>query len=278
MSPSPSSPERGKVPSQRDPSLPLHGRCIAVTGSPTSGSRLAARLRELGADILDLPLIQIRHAVEKERAFEVFNELAHYEWIIFSSCNGVEHFFKVFLQTYEDIRSLGFMRIAAIGEGTAEAIRAFHLKVDIQPETATAEALGEALRAEQSLDNLRVLLITGNRNREDLQRLLENERAIVDTFPVYATEPTDLADHPGARQFREQGADALIFASASAVQSFGEQAAHLKLGKGATVPALCSFGPQTSARMRQAKIPIAVEATSPGIEPLVEGLLEKFRR
>ncbi|KAF0095460.1 MAG: uroporphyrinogen III methyltransferase / synthase [Puniceicoccaceae bacterium 5H] len=255
---------------------PLRGRRIVVTRHAEGNGRLAARLEELGAETLELPLIQIESDVDRLTAGDIFREIGHYEWIVFTSANGVRYFFETFFEAFEDIRSLGIMRIAAVGEGTARKIRELHLKVDLIPEEANGDSLAKALADEQTLDNLRVLVITGNRNREDLVQKLNEERAIVDTFQVYKTELTDLQDHPAAARFRAEGADALIFASSSAVKSFGEQAQYLKLASGAKVPQLCSFGPVTSQTMRQAGIPVALEAEESSLDGMVQALVEHF--
>lgn len=253
-------------------SQPFVGRRIVVTRNLESAGRFSARLRELGAEVLELPLIRVEIGAEKQATADIFSEIAHYEWIVFTSVNGVRGFFQEFLAAFEDIRSLGFMRIAAIGSGTAAAVREWHLKVDLMPEVSTAEGLAHTFKEELSLDNLRVLVVTGNRNRDVLVRSLEEERAIVDTYQVYETELADLSEDPRAEEFRRRGADVLVFASSSAVESFGHQAAHLKLEKGAQVPQLASFGPITSQTMKKAGIPIAVEAESSSIEGMVQAL------
>lgn len=256
----------------------LHGRRIVVTRNLASAGRLTARLRELGAEVLELPLIRIEMGAEPRITADIFGELAQYEWAVFTSGNGVRGFFAEFTRVYEDIRSLGLIRFAAIGEATAAAIREWHIKVELMPENATADALGEAMRKECTLDNLRVLVVTGNRNREDLVKVLEDERAIVDVYPVYKTELADLAEDERAAEFRARGADALVFASSSAVESFGRQASHLKLAPGAQIPALCSFGPQTTETMKKARIPVAVEASEPSLEGLIAALEAHFAK
>jgi len=256
----------------------LAGRRIVVTRNLETASRLSSRLTELGAEVLELPLIHVVYEADKQATADIFGEIAQYEWIVFTSAHGVRGFFKLFANVFEDIRSLGPMRIAVVGEGTASAVREWHLKVDLQPEEATADALGDALAQEQSLDNLRVLVVTGNRNREDLVKRLNEAQSIVDTLEVYKTHLTDLTNNPAAAVFRQQGADALIFSSSSAVQSFGRQATQLKLASGARVPALASFGPQTTATMKQAHIPVAIEAATPSLDAMVAALEAHFER
>lgn len=256
----------------------MNGRRIVLTRNAEGTSRLAERLLRLGAEVLELPLIDVRFDLDREAAVDVFNEFASYEWLLFTSRNGVKHFFSAFFTTFDDIRSLGFIRIAVIGQGTAEALRLLHLRPDLVATESTAEGLARSLKEEQDLDNVKLLLVTGNRNREDLARRLWEERAIVDTLRVYKTHLCKLEGDSRAARFRREGADALVFASASAVQAFGEQAAHLVLEAGATRPALFSFGPSTSARMREAGIPLAAEASEPGMDGIIEALVGYFTK
>ena len=255
---------------------PLNGRRIVLTRDPEGAARLAGRLEMLGAEVLKMPLLEVRYDVDGKAAEEILREFASYEWLLFTSRNGVKHFFNLFFNVFDDIRSLGFVRIGAVGKGTEEALAEFHLRADLVAPKATADELAKALAEEQTLDNLKILVIVGNRNRDDLTRTLWEERAIVDNLRVYSTHFRDLTDSPEAALFRQEGADAVVFASASAVQAFGEQAQHLSLQKGARVPVLCSFGPSTSEHMKKAGIPVAVEADSPGIDGMVEALVQYF--
>jgi uroporphyrinogen-III synthase len=256
----------------------LRGRRIVVTRNREAAGRLGDHLRALGAEVLEIPLIHVEADVDEVAAARVFREFGQFEWLIFTSRNGVRHFFSAFFREFDDIRSLGFLRLAAIGPGTAEALNELHLRVDLLPAEATAEGLAGALLAEQDLANLRILVVTGSRNRPVLVERLTQAGAIVDTLQVYRTVLTDLRDHPAARSFRAAGADAVVFASSSAVQSFGEQAAHLRLGPQATIPALVSLGPITSQTMRAAGIPVAAEAAHPDADSLTAALIACFGR
>ncbi|MBS0630705.1 MAG: uroporphyrinogen-III synthase, partial [Verrucomicrobia bacterium] len=235
---------------------PLSGRRIAVTRTREQASELAAKLTGLGAEVIELPLIRVSKAIDKDSLHDVLSELGSYDWIAFTSVNGVKYFFEEFTRIYDDIRALGGLRIACVGTATAEAVRVYHLKVECMPEIATAEALADALIATGSLDSAKIVLITGNLNRDVLVTKLEEARAIVDTLQVYQTEKTDLANDAAAADFRAKGADAILFASSSAAQSFVDQAAALKLGKNATRPLAGSIGPQTSATMKAVGIPV----------------------
>ena len=106
---------------------------------------------------------------------------------------------------------------------------------------------------------------------------LEAARAIVDRLQVYKTEKTDLSAEPAAAEFRAKGADAILFASSSAVQSFVDQANALKLGEQAKKPLAGSIGPLTSETMKQVGMSIDFEAKSPSLDALVEALVKKLR-
>jgi uroporphyrinogen-III synthase len=254
----------------------LSGRRIAVTRAKEQASELAEKVMALGAEAIELPLIRVTKHIQKDTLADIMLELGGYDWIVFTSANGVRFFFEEFFRRFDDIRSLGLLRCACIGDATARAIRELHLRVECQPETATAEALAEALIATGSLDSSKILIITGNLNREILVKNLEEARAIVDQLQVYQTEKTDLAADPAAENFRRAGADAVLFTSSSAVQSFVDQAASLKLLKDARRPLSGSIGPQTSETMKKVGIPVDFEAKTPGLDALVEALVKKL--
>ena len=249
--------------------LPLAGRRIVLTRASDQNSELHAKLAALGAEVLELPLIKVSKSVKNDDLAEVFPELGGYDWIEFTSANGVRFYFEEFFRVFDDIRSLGLIRIACVGEATAKAVTALHLKVECQPKIATAEALAAELIATGSLDHAKVLVVTGNQNREVLVSKLEEARAIVDCLQVYQTTKNDLGADPAAADFRARGADAILFASSSAVQSFAEQAAALQLAKDARRPIAGSIGPQTSETMKKVGLPIDFTAKEPGLDPLV---------
>jgi uroporphyrinogen-III synthase len=255
---------------------PLSGRRIAVTRAREQSSELARKLGALGAEVLELPLISVAKEIDKHTLHDVLSELGGYDWIVFTSANGVRFFFEEFYRIYDDVRSLGLLRFASIGDTTSQAIVQQHIKVECQPKDATAEALADELIATGSLDSAKVLLVTGNLNRDTLTKKLEEARAIVDRLQVYKTEKTELKNDPAAADFRARGADAILFASSSAVQSFVDQAAALKLAKDAKRPLAGSIGPQTSETMKKVGMPIDFEAASPSLDALVEALVKKL--
>lgn len=257
-------------------SSPLGGRRIALTRPAAQSADWRARLEALGAHVIEVPLIKVSKDVDLHTLAEVFQELTQYEWLVFTSVNGVKYFFEEFHRVFDDIRSIGMVRIAVVGEATAAAVREQHLRVDLQPKKATAEELAKELINRESMDSAKVLVVTGNQNREVLIEALHEARAIVDQLSVYKTEETDLSADPVAGDFRSKGADAILFASPSAAQSFFDQAGALKLAAKARRPLAGSIGPSTTATMKQLGLPVDFEAAEPSLESLVAALVRKL--
>ena len=257
--------------------LPLFGRRVAITRTRDQNSELRDKLEALGAEVLELPLIRVTKQVDKDGLIEILTELGSYDWIVFTSANGVRFFFEEFFKGFEDVRSLGGLRFACVGAATARELAALHLKVECAPATATGESLADALIATGSLDSAKVIVVTGNLNRDTLVKKLETEgRAIVDRLPLYATSRTDLAADPGAADFRARGADAILFASSSAASSFASQAAALTLAKDAKRPLAGSIGPQTTETMKTEGMPVDFTAKEPSLDALVAALIKKL--
>ena len=255
--------------------LPLFGRRVAVTRAREQAGELRRRLEALGAEVVELPLLEIRPYRDRETTVDVMTELGKYDWIVFTSANGVRHFFDLLFKGFRDIRALGAMRIACVGETTARAVRDLHLEVEICPATATAEALADAMIATDGLDNVMILVVTGNLNRDTLVKKLEGARAIVDRLQVYENVRTDLAGDPAADDFRRRGADAILFASASAVHAYAGQKV-LQPGPGARRPLTGSLGPLTSQALREEKLPVDFEAAQATPDALVAALVAKL--
>ncbi len=253
---------------------PLSGKRIAITRANTQASELNEKLTALGAEVIELPLIHIERELDPDILQDVFKAIATYEWIIFTSPNGVRHFMEIFLQAFKDIRAIGPARFACIGKSTAKELEAYHLVVDLVPAEPLGESLAEALIATGSLDSANVLIVTGNRNRDMLSKTLEGKgRAIVDTLQVYRTDFTDLSQNLSAELFRKEGADAITFTSSSTAESFIAQAKHLQIATGGRQPKTVSIGSITSATMKAKGIPVNATAETASLDSLVQAVI-----
>jgi uroporphyrinogen III methyltransferase/synthase len=115
-----------------------------------------------------MPTIRIEPAPNKREFYESVAYSHGYDWLIFTSPNGVDAFFNAFFEIYRDARDLGGVRIAAIGPATAARVNAFRFQVDVQPEKYVAEEIITALQKETSLDNVRILLARAEGARDAL--------------------------------------------------------------------------------------------------------------
>jgi uroporphyrinogen III methyltransferase/synthase len=257
---------------------PLFGRRIVVTRAREQAGKLKGMLEKAGAEVLELPLIEVKPACNKEVVAEVLTCITSYEWVLFTSANGVREFFNLFFRAFPDIRSFGPMRIACVGAATAKEVEKFNLEVELVPEDSTAEHLAKALVDTDSLDSANVLVVTGNRNREVLVKLLEEiGRAIVDVMPLYETDYADAEKLPTLDYYRTHGADAIVFTSSSTVDSFAEQEDVLTLREGARKPIHCSIGPITSESLKDNGLSVDLESPKSSLESVVETLVENLR-
>ncbi|NDH16980.1 MAG: uroporphyrinogen-III C-methyltransferase, partial [Opitutae bacterium] len=258
---------------------PLLGRRIALTRASGQKSRMRSALESLGAEVLDLPLIQIQPAEDRKLIAEVFAGIASYEWVVFTSANGAREFMKLFFRAFSDIRSFGPMRIACVGESTADVFKQYNLNVELVAKDSTAESLAKELVATDSLDSANVLVVSGNRNREIMVEMLEGVgRAIVDTLPVYQTDFADVLEAPDFLRFKKEGADAIVFTSSSTALSYVEQSEDIVFEQDALTPILCSFGPQTTKTLEENELTVGLESSHPSLDGLCKSLITYFAK
>jgi len=234
---------------------PLSGRTVAVTRARAQASALAARLRSLGAEVVEAPAIRIE-PLEAD-----VPGLAGYDLLCVTSPNGAEEL----LRRVRDARALAGPVIAAIGPGTARALRERGIEADVVPERAVAEGLVEALR---DVPVRRALIARAAEGRDVLPDALRARGAEVDVLALYRTvaEPLDAAARAAAL-----GADYATFTSASSARFFHAAAGTL------AGPRLVSIGPATSAALRELGFEPDVEAANHTPDGLIEALLTDAR-
>jgi uroporphyrinogen III methyltransferase/synthase len=163
-------------------SLPLFGQRIVITRPADEAERSASVLEALGAEVLVAPTVRILPLDDFAPLDRAIDHLADYDWLVFTSGNGVRAFLDRLLARGRDLRALGAIKLAAIGPGTAEVLSRYHLRADLVPEEYRSEALAEALSARAAGRN--VLLARADRGRPVLKDELEKV-AVVDQVPVY---------------------------------------------------------------------------------------------
>src|SRR6184192_4118143 len=151
---------------------PLLGKRIVITRTRKQASVLSNKLRALGAYVIELPTIRIEPPSDLRAFAELVQDAHLYDWIVFTSANGVEAFFDIFFKLYDDTREIGGPRIATIGPATAQRVKDFHLHVDLQPKEFVAEAVVREFKKQGSVENLKVLLVRAEKARDVLPKEL----------------------------------------------------------------------------------------------------------
>jgi uroporphyrinogen III methyltransferase/synthase len=247
---------------------PLFGQRIVVTRARAQAAELSHQFTELGADVLELPCIKRTDPAQPQHLLDALLELNSYDWLVFTSANGVTAFFDYFFRAFKDLRDIGGVRIAAVGPGTATKLRDLHLQVDLMPEEAIGVKIAKEFEKFETIENLKICLLRAEVANPDLPQALEALGAIVDDIPVYRTvaETDDLTD--AGTRLLATGADWLTFTSGSTVEHF-----HARFGLPAllkTFPAtkLASLGPETTKALESLGLQPTVEAkphTMPGL-------------
>jgi uroporphyrinogen III methyltransferase/synthase len=244
---------------------PLHGRRVVVTRARAQASRLAATLRGLGAEVVELPAIRIEARLDGPEVRQTVAAIAEYSLVCLTSPNGVRLLFEALAGAGLDARALAGATVAAIGPGTARALAARGIVADVVPERFVAEALVEAL-SEVEVDGRRVLVARAAEARDVLPDALRERGAEVDVVALYETvrEEPDAAAVEAA-----QAADYVTFTSSSTVTNLTEALGD-RFPAGARI---VSIGPVTSDAARAAGLSVDVEAERHDVEGLLAALL-----
>ena len=250
---------------------PLFSKRIVVTRTRAQAGALCSGLRALGADVWEIPTIRIEPPADLMEFGHLVQDSHAYDWIVFTSPNGVDAFFKLFFKLYDDTRDIGAARIAVIGPATAARVRDFHLKVDLQPPESVAESVVKAFQTSGSIENLRILVVRPEHARDILSRELTRAGAIVDEAIAYRNVPETNDLTGGLERFRTEGAELITFTSSSTVENF--KALNLSWP-----PALktASIGPITSKTMRSLGLNVDIEARTHDIPGLVEAIRKHY--
>lgn len=274
----------GKVVSLRDElqwfeKLPLFGKRVVVTRTREQASQLSAQLRDLGAEVLEIPTIAVQPPADPEPLAKACANIEAYDWLVFTSPNGVSAFFAVLDATGKDCRALHRAKVATIGPATGQAVAQRGVKPDVVARTFVAEGLLEAI-APYDLEGAKVLLPRAAQAREVLPQTLASRGAQVEVAPAYETvAPAGSAQ--ALKQAMADGFDAVTFTSSSTVTNFlalldqaDKQELIRRSRSGETI--MASIGPITSQTARDEGLDIQVEPEAYTIDDLVEALASHF--
>jgi len=244
---------------------PLHGRRVVVTRARAQASGLAATLRGLGAEVVELPAIRVEPRIGSDEVRAAIERIGEYSLICVTSPNGAHFLFEALAYAGLDARALAGATVAAIGPGTARALREHGITADVVPARFVAEALVEAL-AEVEVAGKRVLVARAAEARDVLPDALRERGAEVDVVSLYETvrETPDEAAIEAA-----QGADYVTFTSSSTVRNLTEALGD-RFPRDARI---VSIGPVTSEAARAAGLEVHAEADPHDVDGLLAALL-----
>lgn len=245
---------------------PLFGKKIVVTRTRQQSSVMAEKLASLGARAIEFPTIEIKKAEDLSKLHTSIKRLSDYDWIVFTSQNGISIFFEELLARGKDVRALGSAKVAVIGKATEDELGNYGIKADLVPDKYVQESLLEKLQ-EAGVKGKKILLPCAEEARDLLSRGLYNAGAELDRIHVYsAVKPADI-DHTLIDEVKS--ADMITFASSSTVRNFFEIVPEVQ-GK------LASIGPVTSETIVELGHEVAVDSEIFTIPGLIEGIVDYY--
>lgn len=252
---------------------PLFGKRILITRTREQASKLRKALTEHGAQVVEIPTIEVRPLWGEEN-LSIFQELSKYDWLVFTSENGVKFFFERLFSLGLDVRALGGCKIAVIGPATMKPLQRRGIIADLMPtKDYTQEGLVEAFK-EIDLKGKRILLVRAKVAREVLPLSLKERGAEVEILPIYETvKPKEVGK--SLREAFQEGIDLITFTSSSTVENFFKilEEDNLELSKEVI---LASIGPVTSQTLRERGYNPHIEAKEYTISGLVEAILDYY--
>jgi uroporphyrinogen III methyltransferase/synthase len=247
---------------------PLFGKGLVITRDPEGNADSARKIIARGGRPVEYPTLAIQPLTDRNEFLRVLAGFPGYDWVIFTSANGVRIFFEVLRELGKDSRVFGGLKIAAIGPRTAESLEPFGIRADFVPEVFTGRELARQLIGYTDLRNKKVLLLRSEIASDELAEALQAGGAAVTDVAVYTAVPHKGDDAVLAEQMRQGKIQWLTFASPSAVRAFFEQippeAVHTYSLK------IASVGPVTSKELDGLGVRVDVEAT----EHTIDGLLD----
>lgn len=204
---------------------PLAGRTVVVTRAASQADPFVTALEAYGANVISCPTIDIAEPENYERLDEAIDHLYGYDWIIFTSANGVEYFLRRLQTRGVGVDELDELKVCAIGEATADKLRDAHVHVDLIPLQAKAEGVFSALRefagGGEQFQGLNILIPRAAVGRDYLPKSLEEAGARVDVVTAYRTVVPENLDRGRLGAMLTGSADCIAFMSSSSVKNLG---------------------------------------------------------
>jgi len=254
---------------------PLFGKNIVVTRDARGNADFAAKIIRQGGNPIEFTTIKLKPLTNKNEFLQTLSKLKQYDWIIFTSSNGVTLFFDCLGKLQKDARVFGSAKIATIGGETAAKLDEFGIKADFVPSVFTSEELGKQLAGFTNLHDKKVLLLRSQLASDELVEWLKQAGANVDDVPVYRIVTAISKCNQLIEKITAGQIDWLTFASPSSVRVFFER---IKIDSvNSSSAKVASIGPVTSEQLRNLGVKLDVEAAEHTIDGLLTAIENTYK-
>lgn len=262
--------------------LPLTGRTIVITRALAQANEFAQELERYGAEVIACPTIEIKELDDYQRLDEAINHLYGYDWLILTSVNAINYFFKRLTALGRDAASLDELKVCVIGEATAERLGELNVHVDVIPTDSKAEgafaALERFIGGTGAFSGLNMLLPRASVARDYLPKALEEAGARVDIVPVYRTALPDNLDRGRVAAMLSGSADCIAFTSASTVRNLAQLFATQDLSAVLSGIAIACLGDITSQAAVDFGLNVEIQPEHTTIGSLARAIADYFEK
>ena len=259
----------------------LAGKTVVITRARAQADEFVTELKRYGADVVVCPTIQIKPLEDYSPLDEAIEHLYGYDWLIFTSVNGVDHFFERLSQQQRDAHELDEIKVCAIGDATAERLHSLHVHVDVVPAEFKAEGVYAALVAfvggAESLRGVNILIPRASVARDFLPKALAQAGARVDVVPAYATSLPDDLDKGHVAAMLSGNADCIAFTSSSTVRNLATLFDTQDLSEPLRNVIVACIGDVTAATARDYGLTVHIQPAEFTIPALARAIAEHFQ-
>jgi uroporphyrinogen III methyltransferase / synthase len=259
---------------------PLEGRTVIVTRAASQAAELTTLLESFGAKVIVCPTIEIREPDSYEQLDEALDHLYGYDWLIFTSTNGVEFFQKRLADRGLKVEDLDEIRVCAIGQRTAEKLHDLHVHVDVVPSQSTAEgvfsALSEFVGGEDQLRGRNILLPRAAVGREVLPDALQKAGARVDVVTTYQTVVPENFDRGKLAAMLTGSGDCIAFTSPSTIKNLAKLFDTHDLGKTLPGVVVACIGSVTAATAAEYGLHVDIEPEQTTTADLAQAIADYY--
>jgi uroporphyrinogen III methyltransferase/synthase len=254
--------------------LPLFGKNIVITRSIDQADSFNLKLSALGANVILFPVIETLPVNDFKSIDSALQSIRSYDWLIFTSTNGIKHFFDRLFYLNLDSRILSGIKIAVIGDVTGLELKKYGIKYDFMPDTYTSDCLAEGLIKHDNLSGKRIMLARSNIASTEILEKLEKAGAEVKNIDIYLTTKSQKTDTSFKQIALETPPDVITFTSPSTVINFadlpGEVSQYIETAL------IASIGPVTSQTCLKYFGRVDIEASKHTTEGLVEAIVDYY--